>query len=120
MFCFTIYMTNTESLTFEQAAALTRLSHASNDLRSALKGLQNRTSELIEAAEKGHHLSGFDSDVLGQDARKVQHLASRRSALIECCLNCPPDALTAAVTERGTFGGRIFREGEEFAATDAD
>lgn len=114
-------MTTTTPLTTGQASLLSNLSTACVNLRHAAKDLQQRAANIHERAAAGHHLDGFDSDIIGQAGREVQHHASTRAALILAvrAAGIEDGAAIVALTSEGQFRGqgRFFREGETFPVT---
>lgn len=106
------------ALTDAQAAHLNRLSNASHHLRSSLADLGKRTAELLDRAEQGLHMVGFDSDLLGQPGREAQHYASVRAALLQVGgLGIDDDLLLRAITATGSHAMPYnFRAGEQPAS----
>jgi hypothetical protein len=106
----------TTKITAQQAALLNKLNQASSQLAEAANDLVQRAHDVAEKTANGHHLTGFDSDILGQCGREVQHYASVRSTILAMALGCPEEALMKALTHRErTYLATIFAEGQEYA-----
>lgn len=106
--------TTARPLTTAQADALNKLAETCANLVKAAKDLAKRSAEIAEHAEKGYHLPGFESDVLGQPGREVQHHASVRSALIYALpAGTPKAAIRKAMTNTALFV-MDFAEGDAF------
>lgn len=74
--------TKTDPLTEAQASILNSLARATDGLNRGLSDLAARVHEQQQRVDLRQHLEGFDSDVLGQAARKVQHHGSERAAFL--------------------------------------
>lgn len=104
---------STTTLQALQAHALNHLADTCANLVKAANDLTQRTADIAERASKGHHLTGFGHDVLGQPGREVQHYASMREALIPTVGGCPPAAIEKALTHTALFT-QPFAKGDEY------
>lgn len=115
--CYTYPMSET-TLTVTQAHSLNQLHSACNDLLKATRDLKRELETIEERVVAGHHLPGFDSDVLGQNGREVQHYASVRRALINsgAFYDLDGEWITIACAAKTGFRDRLFfSEGDTLA-----
>lgn len=104
----------TYTINDSQASHLNAISAASTSLRKAARDLQQRATEIVERADAGHMMTGFDSDILGQPGREVQHYVSVRDALVRVHMEIPEELIVRAMTASGRYSMPYhFRAGDQ-------
>lgn len=102
--------TTATSRTAAQAATLNDLAEASRAVVQQAQALAHRCAEIAEQVTAGTHISGFDGNVLGSSAGRLEAAAADRKTLIRVAHRVGVTTTDLELAAKQTTPGGVYFE----------